>query len=114
MNMRYIVASLLFSLLFAVQIVATEPIVTLSLDSCRALAIANNKELRIAGNKRQAAFYERKAAATKYLPRINATGSYMHSSRDISLLSGGQGKSWPSWSDTLECGSIASRCFGCA
>jgi len=90
MNMRYIVASLLFSLLFAVQIVATEPIVTLSLDSCRALAIANNKELRIAENKRQAAFYERKAAATKYLPRINATGSYMHSSRDISLLSGGQ------------------------
>ena len=90
MNMRYIVASLLFLLLFAVQIVATEPIVTLSLDSCRALAIANNKELRIAGNKRQAAFYERKAAATKYLPRINATGSYMHSSRDISLLSGGQ------------------------
>lgn len=90
MNMRYIVASLLFLLLFAVQIVATEPIVTLSLDSCRALAIANNKELRIAENKRQAAFYERKAAATKYLPRINATGSYMHSSRDISLLSGGQ------------------------
>lgn len=90
MNMRYIVASLLFLLLFAVQIVATEPIVTLSLDSCRALAIANNKELRIAGNKRQAAFYERKVAATKYLPRINATGSYMHSSRDISLLSGGQ------------------------
>lgn len=90
MNMRYIVASLLFLLLFAVQIVATEPIVTLSLDSCRALAIANNKELRIAVNKRQAAFYERKAAATKYLPRINATGSYMHSSRDISLLSGGQ------------------------
>lgn len=88
--MRYIVASLLFLLLFAVQIVATEPIVTLSLDSCRALAIANNKELRIAENKRQAAFYERKAAATKYLPRINATGSYMHSSRDISLLSGGQ------------------------
>ena len=61
--------------------------VVLSLDSCRALAMANNKELRIHDAEQQAAYYERKAAFTKYLPRISATGSYMHTSKEISLLS---------------------------
>ena len=59
----------------------------LTLDSCRSLAISNNKELRIADSKQQAAYYERKAAFTKYFPRISATGAYMHSSKEISLLS---------------------------
>ena len=59
----------------------------LTLDSCRSLAISNNKELRMADSKQQAAYYERKAAFTKYLPRISATGAYMHSSKEISLLS---------------------------
>lgn len=74
------------SLLFGGQAMAQEP-VTLSLDSCRALAMSNNKELRMADSRRQAAYYERKAAFTKYLPRVSATGAYMHTSREISLLS---------------------------
>lgn len=81
---RIIIATI--SLLFAGHARAQEP-VTLSLDSCRALAMSNNKELRMADSKRQAAYYERKAAFTKYLPRISATGAYMHTSREISLLS---------------------------
>lgn len=40
----------------------------LSLDSCRALAIANNKELLISGEKINAAHYQKKAAFTNYLP----------------------------------------------
>lgn len=60
---------------------------TLSLDSCRTLAIGSNKELRMHDAERQAAYYERKAAFTKYLPRISATGAYMHTSKEISLLS---------------------------
>lgn len=81
---RIIIATI--SLLFAGHARAQEP-VTLSLDSCRALAMSNNKELRMADSKRQAAYYERKAAFTKYLPRVSATGAYMHTSREISLLS---------------------------
>ncbi len=59
----------------------------LSLDSCRALAVRNNKELRMAGERLRAATYEHKAARTKYMPRVSATGVYMHTSREISLLS---------------------------
>lgn len=59
----------------------------LSLDSCRALAVRNNKELRMAGERLRAAAYEHKAARTKYMPRVSATGVYMHTSKEISLLS---------------------------
>lgn len=62
----------------------------LSLDSCRALAIANNKELLISREKINAAHYQRKAAFTNYLPSISATGGYMRSQKEISLLSDAQ------------------------
>ena len=62
----------------------------LSLDSCRALAIANNKELLISQEKINAAHYQRKAAFTNYLPDISATGGYMRSQKEISLLSDAQ------------------------
>ena len=62
----------------------------LSLDSCRALAIANNKELLISQEKINAAHYQRKAAFTNYLPNISATGGYMRSQKEISLLSDAQ------------------------
>lgn len=77
----------LFSLLLAGNISAQEDTVVLSIDSCRALAIRNNKELRMADMKQRAARYERKAAFTKYLPRVSATGAYLHTSKEISLLS---------------------------
>lgn len=80
----------LFYLLLAGSAGAQGLSATLSLDSCRALAIRNNKELRMADMHRQAARYERKAAFTKYLPRVSATGAYMHTSKEISLLSDGQ------------------------
>ncbi|MDR0939888.1 MAG: TolC family protein [Mediterranea sp.] len=62
----------------------------LSLDSCRALALANNKELLIAGEKVTAARYQRKAAFTQYLPSFSATGAYMRNQKEFSLLSDGQ------------------------
>ena len=49
----------------------------LSLDSCRALALANNKDLLISNEKISAAHYQRKAAFTNYLPNFSATGAYM-------------------------------------
>ena len=62
----------------------------LNLDSCRALALANNKELRIAQEKINAAHYQQKAAFTNYLPKIDVTGSYMRTQKEISLLSNDQ------------------------
>ncbi|WP_455672007.1 TolC family protein [Phocaeicola sp.] len=59
----------------------------LSLDSCRALALTNNKELRISAEKINAAYYEKKAAFTNYLPKIAAMGTYMRTQKEISLLS---------------------------
>lgn len=58
----------------------------LSLDSCRALALANNKDLLISNEKINAAHYQRKAAFTNYLPSFSATGAYMRNQKEFSLL----------------------------
>ncbi len=58
----------------------------LSIEDCRALAIRNNKELLIAGEKKQEAYHQRKAALTNYLPKISAAGSYVFTSDELSLL----------------------------
>lgn len=62
----------------------------LSLDSCRALAISNNKELLISQEKINAAHYQKKAAFTNYLPNISASGGYMRSQKELSILSDAQ------------------------
>ncbi|MCD8093225.1 MAG: TolC family protein [Bacteroides sp.] len=62
----------------------------LSLDSCRALAISNNKELLIGQEKIKAAHYQKKAAFTNYLPDISASGGYMRSQKELSILSDAQ------------------------
>lgn len=61
----------------------------LSLDSCRNMAIANNKSLLIAKERMQKAHYDRKAAFTNFLPDFSATGTYMYFSDEISLLNDG-------------------------
>ena len=60
---------------------------TLSLDSCRALAIRNNKQLSISRLKQEFARNTSKATKTKYLPKIDVLGGYEYTSREISLLS---------------------------
>ncbi len=59
----------------------------LPLDSCRALALRNNKQLSISKVKQDIAKNERRAARTKYLPHVSAVGSYVHTTKPISLLS---------------------------
>ena len=59
----------------------------LTLDSCRTLALANNKELRISQEKINAARYQKKAAFTNFLPKIDVMGAYMRTQKEISLLS---------------------------
>ncbi|MGE4333783.1 MAG: TolC family protein [Macellibacteroides sp.] len=59
---------------------------TLTLDECRSLAIQNNKELQIAGEKVRVAGYDKQAALTKYFPQVSAMGTYMRNQKDINLL----------------------------
>ena len=62
----------------------------LNLDSCRAMALRNNKQMAVADVKRDMARNMKKSARTKYLPHVNAMGGYVYSSREISLLSNDQ------------------------
>ena len=64
----------------------------LSLDSCRTLALHNNKGILIGHKKETAAHYEQKAAHTNLFPKLSFTGTYMHNSNSISLLSNRQEK----------------------
>ena len=59
----------------------------LSLDSCRAMALRNNKELGMSRVKQEVAANLRKSARTKYLPHVSALGGYEWTSKEISLLS---------------------------
>lgn len=58
----------------------------LTLEECRDLAIQNNKDLQISGEKVKMADYEKKAALTKYFPQVSATGAYMWNQKDMNLL----------------------------
>lgn len=58
----------------------------LSLDSCRAMALRNNKQMSVQRVKQEVAKNIRKSARTKYLPHISAVGGYVYTSREISLL----------------------------
>lgn len=77
------------ALLLGLPEIQAEPCV-MSLDSCRSLAVENNKELRMTDMQRQTAYYNRKSAFTSYLPKVSATGMYMHTGKEISLLSDDQ------------------------
>ena len=58
----------------------------LTLEQCRHLAIQNNKELKISGEKIKMAGDEKNAAFTKYFPQLSATGAYLWNQKDINLL----------------------------
>lgn len=57
-----------------------------SLDSCRSMALRNNKAIRIAEENIRGAGYLRDAARAAYLPGIDFSGGYMHNQRGIALL----------------------------
>lgn len=58
----------------------------LTLEECRDLAIGNNKELQISGEKIRMADQEKKAAFTKYFPQLSANGAYLWNQKDLNLL----------------------------
>ena len=58
----------------------------LSLDSCRAMALRNSKQLGVAEVKQDVAKNLRRSARTKYLPHVSAIGTYQYTSEELSLL----------------------------
>ena len=62
----------------------------LSLDSCRQMALRNNKQLGVSKVKQDVAANLRKSARTKYLPHVSAVATYMHTSKPISVLTDAQ------------------------
>ena len=62
----------------------------LTLDSCRAMALRNNKQMGVAKMKQKVNANLRKSARTQYLPKVNAVGGYMWMSREISMLNDDQ------------------------
>ena len=62
----------------------------LNLDSCRAMALRNNKPLNASKLKKDVATNLKKSARTKYLPKVDALGGYEWFSKEISLLNDGQ------------------------
>ena len=73
---------ILFSLSF-LAVSAQQPV---SLDSCRRMALKNNKQLRIADEKVKGAGYTKKSARGAYFPGIDFTGTYLYNQKSISLL----------------------------
>ena len=73
----------------------------LTLDSCRAMALRNNKQMNVAKVKQDVAENLRKSARTKYLPHVSAIGTYQYTSREISLLNDQQKQSLPHIGDAV-------------
>ena len=89
---RYILCSTIIALP-ALSASAQEPpssssVVTL--DSCRAMAVANNKQMRIQAERIKAAGYQKKEAFAAYLPSIDFAGGYTYNQKDISIFDSDQ------------------------
>lgn len=57
-----------------------------TLDSCRNMALCNNKTIRIAEENLRSTGYLRDAAKAAYLPGIDFSGGYVHNQHQIALL----------------------------
>lgn len=70
--------------LCALSLAASAQVVTL--DSCRHMALHNNKEIQQASLAIDKAGYQRKEAAAAYLPQFDLTAGYIYNSRKVSLI----------------------------
>ena len=62
----------------------------LSIDSCRQLAISNNKQLGVARMNKEIASSNVMAARTKFFPRVDALAGYELMSKEVSILNNSQ------------------------
>ena len=70
--------------LLGVLAAVSQPVV--SLDSCRAMALRNNKEIRQASLEIEKAHYQHQEAHAAYLPNIDFQASYIYNQKKVSLI----------------------------
>ena len=73
-----------FIALCAIAMASSAQVVTL--DSCRHMALRNNKEIQQASMGIEKAAYQRKEAAAAYLPQFDLTAGYIYNSRKVPLI----------------------------
>ena len=76
--------NIVFIALCAIAMASSAQVVTL--DSCRHMAVRNNKEIQQASMGIEKAAYQRKEAAAAYLPQFDLTAGYIYNSRKVSLI----------------------------
>lgn len=59
----------------------------ISLDSCRSLALTNNKQMRVTSEAIRMAGYQKEEAFAAYLPAIDFNGGYAYNQKNISIFS---------------------------
>ena len=80
---------LMTACLMLAAVPAVEPVAqtVLSLEECRTMALENNGQSKMAKERVTAAGYDSKTAFANYLPKVSATGLYLHNSENINLAS---------------------------
>ena len=76
--------NVIFITFCVIAFMASGQVVTL--DSCRHMALRNNKEIQQAALAIDKAGYQRKEAAAAYLPQFDLTAGYIYNSRRVSLV----------------------------
>lgn len=62
----------------------------IALDSCRAMALANNKQLMMSRERIRQAHYQNREAFAAYLPGIDFSGGYLYNQRELSIFDSDQ------------------------
>lgn len=92
MNIKLIIATLLTVNIMGTSMATAQTATpgTVSLDSCRAMALANNKDLMMSRQRIQTTKYQKKEAFAAYLPALDFTGGYMYNQKELSIFSSDQ------------------------
>ena len=61
-----------------------------SLDSCRAMALRNNKQMHINATRIEGAKYQKEVARAAYFPSLDFTGGYTYNQKNISVFDSDQ------------------------
>ena len=77
-------------LLFILSAAASLGAQTVSLDSCRQMALRSNKQLMAARQTIKKAGYQKDEAFAAYLPALDFTGGYMYNQRKLSIFDSDQ------------------------
>ena len=70
--------------------VPVSPGAVYSLDSCRSMALVNNKKMMMTRQRMRKAEYESKEAFAAYLPALDFAGGYMYNQKKLSVFGSDQ------------------------